>query len=88
MIGETVREIYSFEVLSSTEWNYPTSFSPNVFFGIDIDLKLKALECYESELRDFPHPRSLEAVRLNARLWGAKTGLEYAEAFECVRCIN
>ena len=32
--GETVKEIYSFEVLSSTEWNFPLRFSPDVFFDI------------------------------------------------------
>ncbi|MHC4213523.1 MAG: PIG-L deacetylase family protein, partial [Planctomycetota bacterium] len=88
--GETVREIYSFEVLSSTEWNYPLSFSPNVFFDISetIKVKLQALEHYKSEMREYPHPRSLEAVELNAKSWGVKTGPKFSEAFECVRIIK
>ncbi|MCP4229719.1 MAG: PIG-L family deacetylase, partial [bacterium] len=32
--GETVKEIYAFEVLSSTEWNFPLTFSPDCFFDI------------------------------------------------------
>ncbi|MBW8015828.1 MAG: PIG-L family deacetylase [Planctomycetes bacterium] len=90
MADESVKAIYSFETMSSTEWKYPLSFSPNTFFDISetIDVKLKALEYYKSEMREFPHPRSLEAVELFARNWGVKTGLKFAEAFECVRCIK
>jgi LmbE family N-acetylglucosaminyl deacetylase len=88
--GETVKEIYSFEVLSSTEWNYPLSFNPDCFFDITafIDLKTKSMEKYQSELRDYPHPRSLKAMRVNAENWGIKTGLTYAEAFKLIRLIK
>ena len=46
MQGCFVKEIYSFEILSSTEWNYPLSFSPNTYFDIGetIDLKIKAMQ--------------------------------------------
>lgn len=88
--NEEVKEIYSFEVLSSTEWSYPTTFSPDVFFDISetIALKMKAMSAYKSELRDFPHPRSLEGVELNAKLWGLKIGVKYAEAFKVVRILK
>ena len=86
---EAVKEIYSFEVLSSTEWNYPLSFSPDTFFDITetINEKVKAMEQYTSELREFPYPRSAQGIELNAKTWGMKTGLRYAEAFKCVRSI-
>jgi len=86
---ETVKEIYSFEIPSSTEWSYPLSFSPNVFYDISgtIDVKLRAIEEYKTELRKYPHPRSLEGVTLIAKNWGMKVGLEYAEAFKCIRRI-
>ena len=87
---ETVKEIYSFEILSSTEWFFPVSFSPNVFFDISetIDVKLKAAKRYRTELKEYLHPRSLEAVKVNAKLWGIKAGLNYAEAFKLVRIIK
>lgn len=87
---ETVKEIYSFEIPSSTEWSYPLSFSPNVFYDISetIDVKLGALEEYKTELREDPHPRSSEGVKLNAKYWGMKVGLEYAEAFKIVRILK
>ena len=90
MVNEPVKEIYSFEVLSSTEWRYPLKFSPDLFFDVSetIDTKIKAMAAYQSELRDFPHPRSLEFIEMNAKNWGVKTGLSYAEAFKTVRCIK
>lgn len=87
---ETVKEIYSFEILSSTEWSYPLSFLPNMFYDISetIDVKLKALGKYKTELKKSPHPRSLEGVKLIAKNWGMKVGLNYAEAFKIVRIIK
>jgi len=87
---ETVKEVYSFEIPSSTEWSYPLSFSPNVFYNISetMNIKLKALEEYKSEVKEYPHPRSLEAVELTAKNWGIKVGVNYAEAFKCVRIIK
>ena len=87
---ESVKEIYSFEIPSSTEWRYPLSFSPDIFFDISttIDIKIRALEKYKTELRKYPHPRSLEGVKLIAKNWGIKVGLEYAEAFKVVRILK
>lgn len=90
MQGETVREIYSFEVLSSTEWNYPLSFSPDVFWEVSggLGAKLRAMRAYPGELAKFPHPRSLEGIRLAAAYWGMRTGLKAAEAFKTVRALK
>ncbi len=87
---ESVKEIYSFEIASSTEWNATSSltyFMPDYFVDISKCLKVKinALKRYETELRDSSHPRSLEAVELNAKLWGVKMGFEAAEAFKTIR---
>ena len=87
---ESVKEIYSFEILSSTEWNYPSTFQPDIFFDIEDTLsrKLRAVREYRTELRDFPHPRSIEGIQMNAKHWGMKVGLKYAEAFKIVRIIR
>jgi len=87
---EIVREIYSFEVPSSTEWNYPSAFNPNMFVDITgtFETKIMALQCYDAELRDFPHPRSEEALRARARQRGSSVGRCYAEAFKLVRTIK
>jgi len=87
---ERVKEIYSFEIPSSTEWNAPSSltyFMPDYFVDVSksIKAKINALKEYKTELRDFPHPRSLKAVELNAKHWGVKMGFEVAEAFKTIR---
>lgn len=88
--GETVRKIYSFEIPSSTEWNYPLSFSPDVFFNIEdtIDVKTKALQLYGSELKKYPHPRSIKGIQTLSKYHGMNTGLKHAEAFQLVRAIK
>ncbi len=90
MENESVKEIYSFEVLSSTEWKYPLSFSPDVFFDISdtIDLKINSMREYASELCEYPHPRSLEGIELNAKYNGLRVGKKYVEAFKSVRVIR
>lgn len=93
--GQVVKEIYFFEVLSSTEWAVGSQiFRPNVFVSLGqknaafLDAKMKALACYESEMRDFPHARSIEAIRTLAALRGASIGEQAAEAFEAARVVK
>jgi len=90
LADETVKEIYSFEVLSSTEWSFPSSFSPNTFYDISdtIDKKLLAMSMYKSELREYPHPRSLDGIKCSAQCNGIKIGANYAEAFKLLRQIK
>jgi len=88
--GCGVQALYGFETLSSTEWAPPElgdAFRPNRFVDISGSLgkKLRALEAYASEMRAFPHARSLEAVQALATLRGASTGVTAAEAFQVVR---
>jgi LmbE family N-acetylglucosaminyl deacetylase len=84
--GHPVKELLFFEVPSSTEWR-PSgsgeSFNPNCFVDISATLakKLAALQAYVSELRPFPHPRSVQAVSALAQWRGATVGVEAAEAF-------
>ncbi|EKE02085.1 MAG: LmbE family protein [uncultured bacterium] len=93
MEDESVKEIYSFEIPSSTEWNSFTRdkiFIPNVFFDITdtIDLKVKAMSKYKSELREYPHPRSLQHIRELAKVNGAQIGLDYCERFALIRSVR
>lgn len=93
LVGAPVRQIYAFEVASSTEWTFQQLtplFRPNVFIDISatIEDKIRAMEKYEGEVRVFPHPRSLEALRAIARRWGSVAGVEYAEAFELIRWVR
>lgn len=85
--GETVKTVYAFDVLSSTEWNYPLAFAPDTYMEVSaaLEAKKRAMAAYASEARPFPHPRSPEGIDLAARFWGMRTGLEAAEPFQTLR---
>ncbi|MEZ9645216.1 PIG-L deacetylase family protein [Vibrio sp. 10N.261.52.C2] len=87
-----VKEIYTFEVLSSTEWNSCTAepFIPQKVNDITLqwDRKLEALKHYSMEMRDAPHSRSYEAVESLAILRGSQYSLGYAECFMVERVIS
>jgi len=89
-----VEEIYAFETLSSSEWNFDYSaqsaFCPNVFIDITdyYYLKEQAMNCYVSELCNFPHPRSLVGMDSLSKTRGMTAGMERAEAFMLVRSVR
>ena len=90
--GQPVRRILSYEVASSSEWQPPGSaptFTPNFFIDISSqwDRKREALLAYSSEMRAWPHSRSLEAVEHLARWRGAQVGVQAAEAFFLLRQV-
>ena len=90
---QCVKNIYCFDIPSSTEWNYASSetvFAPNVFIDIDefLKTKIEALSCYQTELRDYPHPRSLRYVEECSKNDGIKVGLNAAERFVLIREIQ
>jgi len=64
-------------------------FMPNIYIDISDTLedKLKAMSCYKSELKEYPHPRSLEAIKVLAEKRGTEAGLKAAEAFMLIREI-
>ncbi len=90
--GSPVDSLLFFEVPSSTEFR-PAGvlppFVPGWFVDVSetLETKLAALREYASEMRSFPHPRSLEAVEHLARWRGASAGVRAAEAFAVGRHI-
>jgi len=50
-----------------------------------LDVKIRALELYDSEVRSFPHPRSPKALKAATRRWGSVAGMQAAEPFELIR---
>lgn len=89
--GSPVKEIYAFEVLSSTEWNTPgvSSFAPSVFVDITehFETKMQALDAYKLEMRKPPHSRSFENARRLGELRGSCIGVHAAEAMMAVRIV-
>jgi len=80
--------------MSGTEWRAssdPKHFTPNLFVEVTsegIQAKVEAMESYEYEKRIFPHPRSKEALKIRAQMWGVANGIEFAEAFQIIRIID
>lgn len=84
--------ILAYETMSETNWNAPylsPPFVPTMFMNITttLDRKLEAMRMFGSQLRDFPHERSLEALRALAMLRGATVHLPAAEAFVVIRQV-
>ena len=87
-----VRRVLCYETLSETEWASPginDVFIPTVYVDISrwIERKLEAVACYQTQLREPPHPRSLVCVEALARWRGGTAGVQAAEAFMLVREI-
>lgn len=88
----SIKYIYCYETLSETEWSPMQGdnfFKPNHFVDVSeyFDKKLAAIKCFQSQLKGFPHSRSLEALRYLAGYRGATVGVQKAEAFEVERQI-
>ena len=92
--GKTsVKEIYSFEVLSSTDWQAKiegNAFLPNFYIDIEnyIDNKIKLMNVYAREIGVFPFPRSEKGIKTLAQYRGMESGLILAEAFRLVRGVD
>lgn len=88
----SVRAIYAFEVMSSTEWATPTQepFLPNYFVDISAHLSTKndALDAYRVEMRKAPHSRSMQHLSSLASHRGETVGVLAAEAFVSIRVLN
>lgn len=94
MKDEITKTIITFETPSGTEWRAstdPRHFIPNWYVEVsedDVEAKIKGMEKYRFEKRDYPHPRSPEALKVHAKNVGITVGCEYAEQFCLVRSIQ
>jgi LmbE family N-acetylglucosaminyl deacetylase len=83
-----IKRLLSYETLSVTEWGNPIeAFTPNVYIDISdtIKTKIEAVKAYKSQLRSYPHPRSLPVIEALARKRGSEIGVRFAEAFILIR---
>lgn len=88
--GKEIKLVAAYETISETHWNAPhiePNFTPSLFVDITehIDAKIAAISRFESQLHDFPGPRSVEALKALALFRGSQAGYGYAEAFHVIR---
>jgi LmbE family N-acetylglucosaminyl deacetylase len=92
-VGKDIEIVAAFETLSETHWNAPhiePNFVPNWVVDITehINKKLDAMKCYNSQVVDFPGPRSIQAVEALAKFRGTQAGFGYGEGFQIVRMVS
>jgi len=86
-----VNTLMSYEVLSSSEWAYVDTFTPNYFEELtekNVESKWQALSLYDTEIKSYPFPRSSEGVKALAMIRGMQSGFKFAEAFHLIRMFN
>jgi len=83
-----ITKVLMYETPSETEFNFieKRMFCPNVFIDIEafLDEKIETMKIYQSEMGEFPFPRSEKIMRALATLRGSQSGFKAAEAFEMV----
>jgi N-acetylglucosamine malate deacetylase 1 len=85
-------KVLLYETPSSTEQSPPllsSAFMPNYFVNIEnfLNQKVLALQCYKNEIKDYPHPRSIEGLKAYAQFRGIQSGFKYAEAFMIMKDV-
>lgn len=78
------------EVPSSTGYLRPAQWEPNYYIQLskkNLTAKIDAMQRYEKEKRESPHPRSPQVLEALARVRGAECGCEFAEAFMAQRIV-
>ena len=88
----SVKRILVFETLSETEFSLRVDgeyFRPNVFVNIDKYLakKIEIMDQFNSEMGEFPFPRSVGAIQAQAKYRGVQAGCHSAEAFMLLKEI-
>lgn len=93
-VERKIKEIYTYETQSETEWGAP--YSGEIFFPTSFEVlseshlrkKMEAMKCFKSQLKESPNPRSLDKLEALAKYRGGIVNEEYAEAFYLVRQIR
>ena len=83
--SSSVKQLLSYECPGPVK----QPFRPTVYQNIEKEFsyKLEAFKMYKSEVRKFPHPRSIEAIENLAIQRGVECSLKKAEAFQLIRYI-
>jgi len=92
-VGRDIEIVAAYETLSETHWNAPhiePNFTPNWVVDItsQIEKKLEALKFYESQISEFPAPRSIEAIKALALFRGSQAGFGFGEGMHIIRKIS
>jgi N-acetylglucosamine malate deacetylase 1 len=84
-----LKSLHFMEIQSATDWSFEgvgEAFRADLFVEVnnEIELKIEALSCYRNVMRNYPHPRSEEAIKGLAAYRGGQSGQKYSEAFQTI----
>lgn len=86
---QTRCKLMCFEIPSSSEWNNVGSFTANSYVelsDVHVESKITSLKkAYGNELRDYPHPRSIDNIVNLMKIHGSTIGSKYAERFMSIK---
>lgn len=85
--SSNVKYVLSYEIPGTVK----SSYSPTVFEEItttQLNDKITAFKFYTTEIKKYPHPRSIESIKNLAMHRGIESGVKNAEAFRLIRSIN
>jgi len=87
-----IQSVLAYETLSETDFSMmpDLNFMPNYFVNISnfLDSKIENLKLYQSELDEFPFPRSIDAIEALAKVRGVAAGFTAAEAFQLLKATE
>lgn len=88
----SIRRVLCYETLSETDFGInpeTIGFKPNSFVDITqyLDKKIEIANIYQTEMSEFPFPRSFEALQALAKVRGVACGCLAAESFMLLREI-
>ena len=87
-------DILAYETLSETEWGTNLTedlFIPNYYNVLsekDIKNKVNSFKIYKTQVKKYPHPRSIKNIHALSTFRGGFIGLHYAEAFFVNKIIS
>lgn len=84
------QQIYGYYVPSSTDYNPYSNFNGNVYHdvtGYEENKIICLRQCYDGEMKKFPHSRSYENIENLMKVWGSEVGVKYAEKFNLIRMV-
>jgi N-acetylglucosamine malate deacetylase 1 len=89
-VNRNVKQILCYETVSETHWSAPyieSNFNPQLFVDISdyMDVKIKALSEYRTQIKKSPNARSIDAVSALATFRGSVVGVKFAESFVVIR---
>ena len=88
-----IKQVIAYETISETEYGMKPEdggFRPNLFEDISefVEKKLTIMSHYESEMAEFPFPRSREAIEALTKVRGAQSNVGAAEAFMLLKEVR